>query len=74
MAKRLEQMALAGVPSIVIDLKGDLSSLACVPEGASTADVARDLIRLHGTGERIRIADADRAVEFFLRLVRRACG
>jgi len=33
-----------------------------------------DLVRLHGTGERFRIADADRAVEFFLRLVRRACG
>jgi carboxypeptidase PM20D1 len=33
-----------------------------------------DLIRLHGTGERFRIADADRAVEFFLRLIRRACG
>jgi carboxypeptidase PM20D1 len=33
-----------------------------------------DLGRVHGTDERLRVADADRAVDFFERLVRRACG
>ena len=36
------------MPSIVIDLKGDLSSLACVPDVASTAAAASYLLRLHG--------------------------
>jgi len=33
-----------------------------------------DMTRIHGTGERFSIADADRAVEFFQRLIRRAAG
>ena len=33
-----------------------------------------DLGRVHGSGERVRLADADRAVAFFRRLVQRACG
>ncbi|MCJ7726014.1 MAG: M20/M25/M40 family metallo-hydrolase, partial [Acidimicrobiia bacterium] len=33
-----------------------------------------DMTRIHGTGERFPIADADRAVEFFVRLIRRAAG
>ena len=33
-----------------------------------------DLSRIHGTGERVRVDDADRAVAFFTTLVRRACG
>ncbi len=44
----VEQLAAAGVPSIVIDLKGDLSSLACVPEGVETEDIAKYLLQLHG--------------------------
>ena len=40
------------------------------PFSASPADMTR----IHGTGERFPIADADRAVEFFLRLIRRAAG
>lgn len=33
-----------------------------------------DLQRIHGTGERVRVDDADPAVAFYERLVRRACG
>jgi len=33
-----------------------------------------DMSRIHGTGERVRLADAERAVAFFRRLLRRACG
>jgi carboxypeptidase PM20D1 len=33
-----------------------------------------DMNRVHGTGERIRLADADGVVDFYQRLVRRACG
>ncbi|MCB2223454.1 MAG: M20/M25/M40 family metallo-hydrolase [Actinobacteria bacterium] len=33
-----------------------------------------DMTRIHGTGERFPIADADRAVEFTARLIRRAAG
>jgi carboxypeptidase PM20D1 len=33
-----------------------------------------DLSRVHGTGERMRLADADGAVAFYRRLVMRACG
>ena len=40
------------------------------PFSASPADMTR----IHGTGERFPIADADRAVEFFHRLIRRAAG
>jgi len=40
------------------------------PFSASPADMTR----IHGTGERFPIADADRAVEFFQRLIRRAAG
>jgi carboxypeptidase PM20D1 len=32
-----------------------------------------DMGRVHGTGERIRLADADRAVTFYSELIRRAC-
>jgi carboxypeptidase PM20D1 len=40
------------------------------PFSASPADMTR----IHGTGERFPIADADRAVDFFTRLVRRTAG
>jgi carboxypeptidase PM20D1 len=33
-----------------------------------------DMGRVHGTGERLRLADAGRAVAFYTTLVRRACG
>jgi carboxypeptidase PM20D1 len=33
-----------------------------------------DMGRMHGTGERLRLADADGLVAFYQRLVRRACG
>ncbi|MBU1227650.1 MAG: M20/M25/M40 family metallo-hydrolase [Actinobacteria bacterium] len=33
-----------------------------------------DMTRIHGTGERFPIDDADRVVEFFQRLIRRAAG
>ena len=33
-----------------------------------------DMGRMHGTGERLGLADADGLVEFYQRLVRRACG
>ena len=33
-----------------------------------------DLGRIHGTGERIRVADAPRALAFYEGLIRRACG
>jgi carboxypeptidase PM20D1 len=33
-----------------------------------------DLSRVHGTGERMRLAEADRVVAFYRRLVERACG
>jgi carboxypeptidase PM20D1 len=33
-----------------------------------------DMGRVHGTGERIRLSDADRAVTFYSELIRRACG
>ena len=42
----VEEFALAGVPSIVIDLKGDLSSLACVPSGIDVDTISQYLIRL----------------------------
>jgi hypothetical protein len=44
----IEEFALAGIPSIVIDLKGDLSSLACVPTAADSVGVSEYLARLHG--------------------------
>jgi len=44
----IEELALAGVPSIVVDLKGDLSSLACVPDDTAPDAIARYLTRLHG--------------------------
>lgn len=44
----IEELALAGVPSIVIDLKGDLSSLACIPDGSSEAEISAYLVRLYG--------------------------
>jgi hypothetical protein len=44
----IEEFALAGVPAIVIDLKGDLSSLACVPTAPVSAAVSEYLARLHG--------------------------
>jgi carboxypeptidase PM20D1 len=33
-----------------------------------------DMSRVHGTGERMRLADADDALAFYRRLVMRACG
>jgi carboxypeptidase PM20D1 len=33
-----------------------------------------DMGRVHGTGERLRLADAGTAVAFYTRLIRRACG
>ena len=33
-----------------------------------------DMTRIHGTGERFPIADADRAVRFYERLIRRGAG
>lgn len=33
-----------------------------------------DLSRMHGTGERLRLGDADGAVAFYRRLIGRACG
>ena len=33
-----------------------------------------DMGRVHGTGERVRVDDADRAVRFYRLLIRRACG
>ena len=33
-----------------------------------------DLERLHGTGERVRVADAERAVRFYVRLMENAAG
>lgn len=33
-----------------------------------------DMGRMHGTGERLRLADADGALAFYRRLVERACG
>lgn len=36
--------------------------------------VPEDMSRIHGTGERLRIADAGSAVTFYSRLIRRACG
>jgi len=33
-----------------------------------------DMSRMHGTGERLRLADADGAVAFYRRLVMRTCG
>lgn len=44
----LEELALAGVPSLVIDLKGDLSSLACLPGSTSSTEIARYLHTLYG--------------------------
>lgn len=44
----IEELALAGVPSVVVDLKGDLSSLACVPDDPAPDIIARYLARLHG--------------------------
>ena len=33
-----------------------------------------DMSRMHGTGERLRLADAEGAVAFYRRLVMRTCG
>ncbi|NQV07425.1 hypothetical protein HQ535_12820 [bacterium] len=33
-----------------------------------------DMTRIHGTGERIRVSDADGVVAFYTRLVEAACG
>jgi tetratricopeptide (TPR) repeat protein len=44
----IEELALAGVPSIVVDLKGDLSSLACVPCSTKVEAITEYLLRLHG--------------------------
>jgi carboxypeptidase PM20D1 len=33
-----------------------------------------DMERIHGNGERVRVSDAERAVGFYSRLIRRACG
>ena len=48
----IEELALAGVPSIVVDLKGDLSSLACVPSSTQLEGIAEYLLRLHGDSAR----------------------
>ena len=44
----VEELAVAGVPSIVIVLKGDLSSLACTPPTADVSAISQYLVRLHG--------------------------
>jgi len=50
------------------DLSGDVYGFS--PFTASMADFER----IHGTGERIRVSDAERAVGFFVRLFEKAAG
>jgi DNA helicase HerA-like ATPase len=50
----IEELALAGVPSIVVDLKGDLSSLACIPSSTEVEAIAEYLLRLHGMLHHLR--------------------
>ncbi len=33
-----------------------------------------DLGRMHGTGERLRLADADGALAFYRTIIQKACG
>ena len=74
------QEVFSGMPVVPWIVTGATDSRHFVPVADTVLRFAPltlnpdDLVRVHGTGERIRVADADIAVEFYSRLIRNTAG